>query len=65
MFDLHNGSHNGRKEKAMTEIILKDGRIFNSRFSDPEIAIADIADYLFAEYDETLNADDIAIIETF
>ena len=49
----------------MTEITLKDGRIFNSKFSDPEIAIADIADYLFAEYDETLCKDDIVIIETF
>lgn len=49
----------------MTEITLKDGRIFNSRFSDPETAIADVADYLFVEYDETLNTNDIAIIETF
>ena len=47
----------------MTEIKLKDGRIFNSRFSNVENAIAEIADYMFCEYDETLNRNDIAEIE--
>ena len=47
----------------MTEITLKDGRIFNSRFSEIDRAIPDIADYLFCEYNEILNLNNIMHIE--
>lgn len=47
----------------MTEITLKDGRIFSSRFTRIDNAIADIKDYLFAEYDEQLVMADIVKIE--
>lgn len=43
----------------MTEITLNDGRIFNSRFSEIDRAIPDIADYLFCEYNEILNLNNI------
>lgn len=47
----------------MTEITLNDGRIFNSRFSEIERAIPDIADYLFCEYNEILNLNNITHVE--
>ena len=49
----------------MTEITLKDGRIFNSRFRNIQMAIDDINDYLFCEYNDHIEIDDIAMIETF
>ena len=49
----------------MTEITLKDGRIFNSRFADIKSAIADINDYLFCEYDENISLTDVAAIQVF
>ena len=49
----------------MTEITLKDGRIFNSRFTRIDNALADIKDYLFCEYDEQLQLSDIVKIEVF
>ena len=50
---------------TMTEITLKDGRIFNSRFQRVDNAIADIKDYLFCEYNEQLRMEDIVKIEVF
>lgn len=47
----------------MTEITLLDGRIFNSRFSDWENAFEDVRDYLFCEYNEVLNENDIVSVE--
>ena len=49
----------------MTEITLKDGRVFNSRFTRIDNAIADIKDYLFCEYAENLRMEDIQKIEVF
>ena len=49
----------------MTEITLKDGRIFNSRFQRVDNAIADIKEYMFCEYDEQLRMEDIIKIEVF
>lgn len=49
----------------MTEITLKDGRVFNSRFGRIDNAIEDIKDYMFCEYDEKLRMEDIVKIETF
>lgn len=49
----------------MTEITLKGGRIFNSRFTHIENAISDISDYLFCEYNETLNTNDIETVTVY
>lgn len=49
----------------MTEITLKDGRIFNSRFTRIDNAIEDIKAYLFCEYDEIIRLEDITKIEVF
>lgn len=49
----------------MTEITLKDGRTFNSRFQRIDNAIADIKDYLFCEYNEYLRTEDIVKVEVF
>ena len=49
----------------MTEITLKDGRTFNSKFARIENAIADISDYLFCEYNETLNVNDIETVTVY
>ena len=43
----------------MTEITLKDGMIFNSKYENVENAIADIKDYVYAEYDEMIKDSDI------
>lgn len=56
----------GKKKKegeTMTEITLLDGRIFNSRFSDWKNAFEDVRDYLFCEYNEVLNENDIVSVE--
>lgn len=47
----------------MTEITLKDGRIFNSQTANPAHAIANVIDYLFCEYDETITVADVAKVE--
>lgn len=47
----------------MTEITLKDGRIFNSQTANPAHAIANVIDYLFCEYDEKLSIMDIEKID--
>lgn len=47
----------------MSEITLKDGRLFNSRFKDFETALADISDYLFCEYDEQATENDVVKFE--
>lgn len=49
----------------MTEITLKDGRIFNSRFQRIDNAIEDIKGYLFCEYNEQLRMEDIVKIEVY
>jgi len=55
-----------RKEgKTMTEITLKDGRTFNSRYASYENAIRDIMAYVWCEYNETIKESDIVKVETF
>lgn len=52
----------------MSEITLKDGRLFNSRFQDFETALADVNDYLFCEYDERITREDVekfVVIDTY
>jgi len=49
----------------MTEITLKDGRIFNSHFQRIDNAIEDIKAYLFCEYNEQLRTEDIIKIEVY
>ena len=46
-----------------TEITLKDGRIFNSKFTRIDNAISDVKDYLFCEYNEIIRMEDIKKIE--
>ena len=56
--------HEPMKEgNTMTEITLKDGRIFNCATTNIEYAIAKITDYLFCEYDEKLSIMDIEKID--
>lgn len=49
----------------MTEITLKDGRTFNSKFGRVDNAIEDIKAYLFCEYNEYLRMEDIIKIQVF
>jgi hypothetical protein len=48
----------------MTEVTLKDGKTFNSRFHDIMTALEDINGYLFCEYNEHISIDDISNIKT-
>ena len=55
-----------RKEgKTMTEITLKDGRTFNSRYANYENAIRDIMAYVWCENNEIIKESDIVKVETF
>ena len=47
----------------MVEITLKDGRAFNCNCQSKEYAIGKIKDYLFCEYNDTINNEDIITIE--